>query len=73
MDVAKKVINEVLDKKFEYGNSKEGTGKTVCMDYSSINIAKPFHIGHLFTTVLGGSLYKIYKKLGYNPVGPVKP
>lgn len=69
MDVAKKVINEVLDKKFEYGNSKEGTGKTVCMDYSSINIAKPFHIGHLFTTVLGGSLYKIYKKLGYNPVG----
>lgn len=69
MDIAKKVINEVLDKKFEYGNSTEGTGKTVCMDYSSINIAKPFHIGHLFTTVLGGSLYKIYKKLGYNPVG----
>ena len=33
MDVAKKVINEVLDKKFEYGNSLEGTGKTVCMDY----------------------------------------
>ena len=69
MDIAKKVINEVLDKKFEYGNSTEGTGKTICMDYSSINIAKPFHIGHLFTTVLGGSLYKIYKKLGYNPVG----
>lgn len=44
-------------------------GKTVCLDYSSINIAKPFHIGHLLTTVIGGSLYRIYKYLGYNAVG----
>ena len=44
-------------------------GKTVCIDYSSVNIAKPFHIGHLMTTVIGGSLYKIYKSLGANVVG----
>ena len=44
-------------------------GKTVCIDYSSINIAKPFHIGHLLTTVIGGSLYRIYKFLGYKAIG----
>ena len=44
-------------------------GKTVCLDYSSINIAKPFHIGHLLTTAIGGSLYRIYKRLGYDVVG----
>lgn len=66
---AKEVLNSVLKKGAEYGGSDEGKGKTVCLDYSSINIAKPFHIGHLFTTVLGGSLYKVYKKLGYNAVG----
>lgn len=44
-------------------------GKTICLDYSSVNIAKPFHIGHLLTTVIGGSLYRIYKFLGYNAVG----
>ena len=47
----------------------ESNGKTVCLDYSSINIAKPFHIGHLLTTVIGGSLYRIFKFLGYNAVG----
>ena len=46
-----------------------GKGKTVCIDYSSINIAKPLHIGHLMTTVIGGSLYRIYKRLGYKVVG----
>jgi len=50
------------------GVAKPGTGKTVCMDYSSPNIAKNFHVGHLRTTVIGNSLYKIYEKLGYQVV-----
>ncbi len=52
-----------------YGSSDAGADKTICIDYSSVNIAKPFHIGHLSTTVLGGALYKIYDFLGYNVVG----
>lgn len=49
--------------------AKESNGKTVCIDYSSVNIAKPFHIGHLLTTVIGGSLYRIFSFLGYKTVG----
>jgi arginyl-tRNA synthetase len=52
-----------------YGSSDIGKGKTICIDYSSVNIAKPFHIGHLSTTVLGSALYKIYNFLGYKAVG----
>ena len=48
---------------------REGEGKTVCIDYSSVNIAKPFHIGHLSTTVIGGALYRIFDYLGYKAVG----
>lgn len=51
------------------GSSDEGAGKTICIDYSSVNIAKPFHIGHLSTTVIGGTLYRIFEHLGYNVVG----
>ena len=51
-----------------HGVQQPGVGKTVCMDYSSPNIAKNFHVGHLRTTVIGNSLYKIYEKLGYNVV-----
>lgn len=54
--------------KDKYGVSQIGIGKTVCMDYSSPNIAKNFHVGHLRTTVIGNSLFKIYQKLGYNVV-----
>ncbi|MCD8372145.1 MAG: arginine--tRNA ligase, partial [Clostridia bacterium] len=67
--LSKEVLNEVLSKGDGYGSSKEGEGKTICIDYSSVNIAKPFHIGHLSTTAIGGALYKIYKFCGYNVVG----
>lgn len=62
-------LNRILDEKEKYGSSEEGMGKTICIDYSSINIAKPFHIGHLSTTVLGGALYRIFNFLGYKSVG----
>lgn len=52
----------------DFGLQKNGVGKTVCMDYSSPNIAKNFHVGHLRTTVIGNSLYKIYDKLGWNVI-----
>ena len=69
VDYARRVIGNILDKGSEYGKSSMGEGKTVCIDYSSVNIAKPFHIGHLSTTVIGAALYRIYKALGYNVVG----
>ena len=62
-------LDKILSQKETYGASDEGKGKTVCIDYSSINIAKPFHIGHLSTTVLGGALYRIFNYLGYKAVG----
>lgn len=68
-DYLKQTIERVLDEGEKFGFSDEGTGKTICIDYSSINIAKPFHMGHLSTTVIGAALYNIYRKLGYNVVG----
>ena len=65
--MAKKAL-EYLGKD-NIGVSDEGNGKTITIDYSSVNIAKPFHIGHLSSTVIGGALYRIFKHLGYNVVG----
>ena len=62
-------LDKILSEKDAFGSSNDGAGKTVCIDYSSINIAKPFHIGHLSTTVLGGALYRIFNYLGYKAVG----
>lgn len=66
---ASSVIGAVLEQGEKYGSSDMGAGKTICIDYSSINIAKRFHIGHLSTTALGNALYKIYSFLGYKCVG----
>ncbi len=62
------VLNEI-NKNEEYGQSNIGNGKNIVIDYSAPNIAKPFHIGHLRSTVIGAALYNIYKKLGYNTIG----
>ncbi len=67
--LTKAVLNDIITEGAKYGSSVVGSGKTICIDYSSVNIAKPFHIGHLSTTVIGGALYKLYKFLGYNVVG----
>ena len=65
----KTALEKVLEKKQDYGKSDIGKGKTVCIDYSSVNIAKPFHIGHLSSTAIGGALYRIFDFLGYTAVG----
>ena len=67
--LVKSTLEDVLNKEDSFGNSNIGKGKTVIIDYSAPNIAKPFHIGHLRSTVIGGALYKIYKALGYNVIG----
>ena len=66
--LANNVINDVLTQKDSYGHGKMGEGKTVVIDFSSPNIAKPFHIGHIRTTVIGNALYKIYDSQGYDTV-----
>ncbi len=67
--LAEEILSRIEREGERYGASSLGAGRTVCIDYSSVNVAKPFHIGHLSTTVLGGALYRIFEFLGYKAVG----
>lgn len=63
------VVNNIISSGDDYGKSGIGDGKTVVLDYSSPNVAKPFHIGHLGTTVIGHSLKMLHEFAGYKCVG----
>ena len=67
--LASHIIDKAVFASEVYGSSTEGNGKTVVLDYSSPNVAKPFHIGHLGTTVIGHSLKKLHEFVGYNCIG----
>ncbi len=64
----KKLFTRLYEEGENYGNSDIGNGKTILVEFSSANIAKPFHIGHLRSTMIGNSLYRIYQTLGYDTV-----
>lgn len=68
--VREKFVRQVMENisRQNFGIKNIGSGKVICMDYSSPNIAKNFHVGHLRTTIIGNSLYKIYSKLGYKVI-----
>ena len=68
-NVLEEVLKNILLQKENYGKSNEGENKKIIIDYSSPNIAKPFHLGHFRNTVLGGAIYKLYTTLGYDVVG----
>ena len=72
--INKKLLTETVFEEYSkrnenYGKSDIGNGKNIIVEYSAPNIAKPFHIGHLRTTIIGACLYKVYKYLGYNVIG----
>ena len=66
--LAKEVVNEIITDKEKYGKSDFGKGRTVIVEYSSTNIAKPFHIGHIRSTVIGNAIYKLYEEIGFKVI-----
>ncbi len=69
LEASRATIQEILDRQEEYGNAHAKSQLKVLLEYSSPNIAKPFGVGHLRSTVIGNALRKIYKALGYDAVG----
>ena len=67
--LVKDVVDAVMSEGAEYGKTNIGNGGNVVVDFSSPNIAKPFHIGHIRSTVIGNSISKLYRALGYNVIG----
>ncbi len=67
--ITKKTVTEILASGENYGKNISGDGKTVVLDYSSPNVAKPFHLGHLGTTVIGHSLRRLFEFSGYKCIG----
>ncbi|MGO3751833.1 MAG: arginine--tRNA ligase [Peptoniphilaceae bacterium] len=67
-ELSKEIINEIKERKENFGKPGIGEGKNVVVEYSSPNIAKPFHIGHIRSTIIGDSLKRIYDFLGYNTI-----
>ncbi|HNU81057.1 MAG TPA: arginine--tRNA ligase, partial [Bacillota bacterium] len=62
------MIQEILEKGEKFGSSEEGKDKNVIVEFSSVNVAKPFHVGHLFNTILGSALEKVFRHSGYNTI-----
>ena len=67
--LAKSVVGSVLAAGTSYGGSDEGAGKTIVIDFSSPNIAKPMHVGHMRSTILGAAIERLHDHLGYTTVG----
>ena len=68
LDISKKVLLKIISEKEKYGFQNIGNNANVCIDYSSPNIAKPFHLGHFRTTIIGRAISNLYKELGYNTI-----